>query len=323
MANAKRVGILTSGGDAPGMNAAIRACARMAAYLGIQCFGIKRGYDGLIAGEIFPLGPRDVSDTIQRGGTILRTARSADFLTPEGFERACEMVKNFKLDCVIVIGGNGSLTGAIELTRAGVPLLGLPGTIDNDLPFTDFTIGFDTAVNTALSAIGNVRDTSASHERTTIIEVMGRECGDIALYSGITGGAEIILVPEEPVDIADICGRLLDGRNKGKMSSIIIKAEGVDIDANALDAEITKKTGLDVKVVVLGYVQRGGAPTAFDRLLASRLGSKAIELCRDGVYGKALGVRKGEIVWDDLEAAMAMPKKSAEELIALSKTLVV
>jgi len=320
---AKRIGVLTSGGDAPGMNACVRACARTAAYLGMECFGIRRGYDGLIAGEMFPLGPRDVSDTIQRGGTILKSARSAAFQTPEGFGRACEMVKNFKLDCVVVIGGNGSLRGAIDLQRAGVPVLGLPGTIDNDLPFTDFTIGFDTAVNTALSAIGNVRDTSASHERVTIIEVMGRECGDIAIYSGITGGAEIILVPEEPVDISDVCRRLLEERNKGKMSSIIIKAEGVDINANTLDEEITKRSGLDVKVVVLSYIQRGGAPSAADRLLASRLGHKAVELCRDGVSGMTVGVRDGEIVWDDLESAMAMPRKPLDELIQLAKELVV
>ncbi|MDR3305944.1 MAG: 6-phosphofructokinase, partial [Clostridiales Family XIII bacterium] len=254
----KRIGVLTSGGDAPGMNACVRAVVRTAAYHNMEIFGIERGYDGLIAGDIEELGPRDVSDIVQRGGTVLKTARSSAFLTEEGFARALSMLHSFKLEGLIVIGGNGSLQGAVDLKKAGFPVVGLPGTIDNDLPFTDFTIGFDTAVNTALSAISNIRDTSNAHERTTIIDVMGRECGDIAVYAAITGGAEIVLIPEIPVDLDDVCRTLIESRNRGKSSSIIVKAEGVDIDSDALDEEITKRTGLDVKVVVLGYIQRGG-----------------------------------------------------------------
>lgn len=316
-----RIGVLTSGGDAPGMNACIRACVRTASYYGMEIYGIERGYAGLMAGEIKKLGPRDVSDMIQRGGTLLKTARSEEFRTEEGFNRALAMIQNFKLDGLIVIGGNGSLAGAIELKHAGIPVIGLPGTIDNDLPFTDFTIGFDTAVNTALWAITNVRDTSNAHERVTIIDVMGRECGDIAIYAGITGGAEIVLVPEMPIDMDDICRKLIESRNKGKTSSIIVKAEGVDIDSNVLDEEITRRTGLDVKVVVLGYIQRGGAPTAADRLLASSLGKKAVELFHDGVSGVAIGQIGGKTIWPELEEALTMPRSDISELTNLADIL--
>ncbi|MDR1796174.1 MAG: 6-phosphofructokinase [Clostridiales Family XIII bacterium] len=317
----KKIGVLTSGGDAPGMNACVRAVVRTGAYLDMEVFGIERGYDGLIAGDIEQLGPRDVSDTIQRGGTILKTARSEAFLTKEGFDRAVAMMKNFKLEGLVVIGGNGSLSGAVDLKKAGVHVIGLPGTIDNDLPFSDFTIGFDTAVNTALSAISNVRDTSQAHERTTIIEVMGRECGDIAIYAGITGGAEIILVPEVPVDLDDVCRQLIESRNKGKGSSIIVKAEGVDIDSNILDEEITKRTGLDVKVAILGYIQRGGSPTAQDRLLASIVGNEAVKLLHKGVSGKAIGMQGGQIAVHDIEKALKLKKRSVEDLIDLARTL--
>ncbi|MDR3363757.1 MAG: 6-phosphofructokinase [Clostridiales Family XIII bacterium] len=317
----KRIGVLTSGGDAPGMNACVRAVVRMGAYKGFEVFGIERGYDGLIAGDIKQLGPRDVSGTIQRGGTFLRTARSEAFQTKDGFRRAVDMLENFKIEGLVVIGGNGSLTGALGLKKAGVKVVGLPGTIDNDLAYTDYTIGFDTAVNTALYAISNVRDTSAAHERVTIIEVMGRECGDIAVYSGLTGGAEIILVPEEPVDLGEICRTLIESRNKGKASSIIVKAEGVDIDSNTLDDEITKRTGLDVKVAILGYIQRGGTPTASDRMLASILGAKAVELLDEGISGVAVGTVGGDVVWPELGKALKMKKKTVAPLFDLAKIL--
>lgn len=319
----KRIGVLTSGGDAPGMNACIRACVRTASYLDMEIFGVERGYAGLISGEIRQLGPRDVSDTIQRGGTLLKTARSAEFQTDEGFERALAMLKTFKIEGLIVIGGNGSLKGAIDLKNAGVNVIGLPGTIDNDLPFTDYTIGFDTAVNTALWAISNVRDTSNAHERVTIVDVMGRECGDIAIFAGITGGAEIVLVPEIPTDLDDICRRLIESRNLGKTSSIIVKAEGVNIDSNELDREITERTGLDVKVVVLGYIQRGGSPTAADRLLASILGSKAVELLHEDIAGVAVGQVGGRIIWPELEEALAMEDTSMHQLDNLAKMLAI
>ena len=317
----KRIGILTSGGDAPGMNASIRAVVRMGAYLGLEVFGIERGYDGLIEGDIHQLGPRDVSDIIQRGGTMLRSARSEAFTTDEGFRRAMDMLETFRIDGLVVNGGNGSLKGALDLSRAGIRTVGLPGTIDNDLPYTDVCIGFDTAVNTALYAISNIRDTSASHERVTIIEVMGRECGDIAVHAGLTGGAEIILVPEEPVDIHEVCRSLIESRNKGKKSSIIVKAEGVDIDANTLDDEITSRTGLDVKVVILGYLQRGGTPTAYDRMLASMLGARAVELLKDGVHGVALGMVKGEIVWPELGEALSRKERKTAPLYNLARLL--
>ena len=317
----KRIGVLTSGGDAPGMNACIRAIVRMGAYLDIEVFGINRGYDGLIAGDIKQLNPRDVSDIIQRGGTMLGTARSEAFQTKEGFDRAIDMMDTFKIEALAVIGGNGSLKGALDLNRAGVKVVGLPGTIDNDTPYSDASIGFDTAVNTALYAISNIRDTSKAHGRVAIIEVMGRECGDIAIQSGLTGGAEIILIPEEPVDLSEICRYLLESRNKGKKSSIIVKAEGVDIDSNTLDEEITKRTGLDVKTVILGYLQRGGTPTAYDRMLASLLGSKAVELLKDDIHGVALGIVKEDIVWPSLEEAVNAPRRDISHLYDLAKIL--
>lgn len=208
----KRIGVLTSGGDAPGMNAAIRAVVRTAIAEDMEIYGIQRGYEGLINGEIHRMDISSVGDIIHRGGTILRTARSERFLTPEGFRRALDMVENFDLEGLVIIGGDGSLSGGLELSKAGVPVMGLPGTIDNDLAYTDFTIGFDTAVNTVLGAIGNIRDTSSSHERTTVVEVMGRNCGDIALYAGLAGGAETVLIPEVDADITSICKKVIVGK---------------------------------------------------------------------------------------------------------------
>jgi len=303
------------------MNACVRAVVRAGAYYELEVFGIERGYDGLIAGDIRQLGPRDVSDIIQRGGTFLRTARSEAFMTKEGFRRAIDMLENFKIEGLIVIGGNGSLSGARDLSKAGVKVIGLPGTIDNDMGYTDASIGFDTAVNTALYAISNIRDTSTAHERVTIIEVMGRECGDIAVHAGLSGGAEIILVPEKPVDIGEICRTLIESRNKGKKSSIIVKAEGADISSADLDAEITKRTGLDVKFAILGYIQRGGMPTACDRKLASILGANAVELLRGGVHGVALGTAGGEIIWPELGKALKIKRKDVGALYELAALL--
>jgi len=293
----------------------------MGSYHELEVFGIEHGYDGLIAGEIRELGPRDVSDMIQRGGTFLKTARSVVFRTEEGFQRALDMLDNFKIDGLVVIGGNGSMAGAHELAKAGVKIAFLPGSIDNDMAYTDYAIGFDTAVNTALFAISNTRDTSASHERVTIIEVMGRECGDIAVYAGLTGGAEIILIPEKPVDLGEICRTLIESRNKGKGSNIIVMAEGVDISPTELDHELDKRTGLDVKTVILGYLQRGGSPTSRDRLLASILGAKAVELLIDGVHGVALGVVNGETVWPELGEALKAKKRDVTPLFDLANTL--
>jgi 6-phosphofructokinase 1 len=317
----KKIAVLTSGGDSPGMNAAIRAVVRSALYEELEIFGIERGFEGLIAGEISQMDRRSVSDVIQRGGTILKTARSESFMTSEGFKMALNMLLSFQIEGLIVIGGNGSLRGAAELADSGVNVIGLPGTIDNDLPFTDFTIGFDTAVNTVLSAIGNVRDTSSSHDRTTIIEVMGAKCGDIAVYAGITGGAEIILTPERATDLHEICRILIENKNKGKTSSIILKAEGVEVSTEVLEREISERTGLEVKMVILGYIQRGGTPTANDRMIASRLGYEAVRLLKDGIAGKAVGIVGGEVRSFDLREALEMKDTKIIDLTFLTDIL--
>jgi 6-phosphofructokinase 1 len=320
----KRIAVLTSGGDAPGMNAAIRAVVRCGLYHKLEVYGIERGFEGLINGEIKEMTVSSVSDIMQRGGTVLKTARSKRFMTPEGFRQALDMLEKFKIEGLVVIGGDGSYRGGLDLTKAGKTVIGLPGTIDNDLACTDFTIGFDTAVNTVLSAIGNIRDTSSSHERSTVIEVMGRHCGDIALYAGLTGGAEGILIPEEPVDIDQICETLLRGKNRGKPHSIIVRAEGVEISSADLAKVITEKTGMDTKIVVLSYVQRGGTPSARDRMLASRMGCKAVELLlQEGMTSKAVGIKGNDIVAYDLEEALNMPKKHDTSLMDLAEVLAI
>lgn len=317
----KKIGVLTSGGDSPGMNAAIRAVVRGAIYNEMEIFAIERGFEGLIQGEIKQMNTSSVSDILQRGGTVLRTARSQSFMEPEGFKRALDMLRSFEIEGLVIIGGDGSLRGGLALTKAGITVMGLPGTIDNDLAYTDFTIGFDTAVNTVLSAVGNIRDTSSSHERSTVIEVMGRDCGDIALYAGLTGGAETILVPELPTDINAICRKLVQGRNRGKLHNIIIRAEGVDMSSQELASTIIERTGMDTKVVVLGYTQRGGSPTARDRMLASRMGYKAIELLKENSVSKAIGIRGTEIVHCDLEEALQMKKEIDKTYMELADIL--
>lgn len=318
----KKIAVLTSGGDAPGMNAAIRAVVRGALYHNMKVYGIERGYEGLINGDFKEMEVSSVSDIMQRGGTFLKTARSKRFMTPEGFKRAIDMLENFEIEGLVVIGGDGSYRGGLELAKAGKTVIGLPGTIDNDLAYTDYTIGFDTAVNTVLSAIGNIRDTSSSHERSTVIEVMGRNCGDIALYAGLTGGAESILIPEEPVDINKICRTLVQGKQRGKMHSVILLAEGVDISSEELARVVAEKTGMDAKVVVLGYIQRGGSPTARDRLLASRMGYKAVELLlQEGMTSKAVGVKGEQIVHYDLEEALNMPRNHDRSMMELAEIL--
>lgn len=318
----KRIAVLTSGGDAPGMNAAIRAVVRGALYHKMEVYGIERGYEGLINGDLKEMTVSTVSDIMQRGGTCLKTARSQRFMTPEGFQRALSLLESFDIEGLVVIGGDGSYRGGLELAKAGKTVIGLPGTIDNDLAYTDYTIGFDTAVNTVLSAIGNIRDTSSSHERSTVIEVMGRHCGDIALYAGLTGGAEGILIPEEPIDINMICRTLIQGKNRGKMHSIILRAEGVEMSSNELANMISEKTGMDTKVVVLGYIQRGGSPTARDRMLASRMGYKAVELLLPhGITSKAVGIKGDDIIHYDLQEALNMTRKHDKSLMDLAEIL--
>ena len=299
-----RIGVLTSGGDSPGMNAAVRAIVRFGIDRGMEVYGISRGYEGLIDGEIEKMERRSVGDILQRGGTILKTARSKRFMTEEGQERAVRNLETFRIDALVVIGGNGSYAGALELSKRGVPVICLPGTIDNDLGYTDYTIGFDTAVNTVLDAITRIRDTSSAHERTTVIEVMGRHCGDIAIYSGLAGGAEYVLIPEGEPDLNDISLKILEGVNKGRLHSIIINAEGSMYPSDVLVENLSERTGREVKLVVLSYLQRGGSPTLQDRLLATECGAKAVELIDNGIYNKAIGTVGGEIMGFDLEEAL-------------------
>lgn len=311
----KKIGVLTSGGDSPGMNAAIRAVVRYAIYYDMEVYGIKKGYEGLIEGEVERLYRRSVGDILQRGGTILKTARSKEFETEEGMAKAYETLKKYKIEDLVVIGGNGSLTGAKMLSeRFGVNVYGLPGTIDNDLSYTDNTIGFDTAINTVLDAITRIRDTSSAHERTCIIEVMGRHCGDIALYSGVTGGAEIVMMPEIDCDLDEICKKVNEGIKSGKLHSTIIRAEGVSVKTDELVAKLKENTSRDVKVIVLSYLQRGGSPTFRDRMLATQCGMRAIELIRAGIKNRAIGERDGHIVDFDIAEALEMPRGTDYDL---------
>ena len=317
----KRIGVLTSGGDAPGMNAAVRAITRKGIYHGLEVYGIHQGYNGLIQGNIQKLEAGSVGDILQRGGTVLQSARSEEFKTPEGQQKAIRQLKDHGIEALVVIGGDGSYQGAKKLTEQGFNCIGVPGTIDNDIPGTDFTIGFDTALNTVLDAIDKIRDTASSHERTFIIEVMGRNAGDIALWSGLAGGAESIIVPEEKFDLKDVVERLEQGKQRGKRHSIIIVAEGV-MSGNEF-AEKLKKTGAigDTRVSVLGHIQRGGSPTAFDRVLASRLGARAVELLLEGKGGRAVGIQNNQLVDHDILEILGKPHAINQNMYKLSKEL--
>ena len=305
----KRIGVLTSGGDSPGMNAAVRAVVRCGIYHNMEVYGIKRGYEGLIEGDVERLYRRSVGDILQRGGTVLKTARSAHFQTPEGMEQAYQTLKRLKIEDLVVIGGNGSLTGAkIFSEKYGIGVIGLPGTIDNDLSYTDYTIGFDTAINTVLDAITRIRDTSSAHDRTSVIEVMGRHCGDIALYSGITGGAECVLLPEIDTDIEAVYKKVAEGIGSGKLHNIIIKAEGVGVKTDDLINMLKERTNREVKLIVLSYLQRGGSPTFRDRMLATQCGMHAIDLIRNDIVNRAVGEREGHIVDYDIAEALEMTR---------------
>ena len=274
----KKIGVLTSGGDAPGMNAAVRAAVRKGLSLGMDVYGIERGYEGLMDGDIKKMEWKSVGDILQRGGTILRTARSERFNTKEGEAHAAMMLDTFGIEGLVVIGGDGSFRGGLALAKKGIKVMGVPGTIDNDLGYTDYTIGFDTAVNTVLSLVSNIRDTASAHERTTIVEVMGRRCGDIALHAGLGGGADVILVPEVPLDINLVCRKVLRGQQSGKLHSIIVKAEGVEMGAEELAKIVEERTGREARAVVPAQIQRGGTPSGRDRFLASLMATKAVQL---------------------------------------------
>lgn len=316
----KRIGVLTSGGDSPGMNPAIRAVVRKAIYHDMEVFGIYGGYSGLISGNIKQLELGSVGDIIHRGGTMLQSARCPEFKTIEGQQKGIEQLKTHGIEGLVVIGGDGSYRGAKALTELGYPCVGVPGTIDNDIPGTEVTIGFDTALNTVIDAIDKIRDTATSHARTFVIEVMGRDAGDIALWSGLAGGAETILIPEENYDMNVIADRLRKGHERGKKHSIIIVAEGV-CSGVEFGKELMELTDFDTRVSVLGHIQRGGSPSVQDRVLASRLGARAVELLMEGKGGRAVGMENNRLVDYDIIEALARKHKLDLNLFKLSKEL--
>lgn len=316
----KTIGVLTSGGDSPGMNAAVRAVVRKAIYHNLNVYGIYQGYAGLMAGNIKKLELGSVGDIIHRGGTVLYTARSEEFKTLEGQQQGIEQLKKHGIEGLVVIGGDGSYRGAQKLTEHGFPCIGLPGTIDNDIAGTDYTIGFNTALHTVIDAIDKIRDTATSHERTFIIEVMGRHAGDIALWAGLAGGAETIIIPEIGFKLEDVVGRIKSGQKRGKKHTIIVLAEGVSSGMDFAKL-IEKETQLETRVSVLGHIQRGGTPTAFDRVLSSRLGGRAVELLMEGKAGRAVGMEKNQIVDYSFDEVFSMPHKIDESMYRLSQEL--
>ncbi|WP_132945952.1 6-phosphofructokinase [Tumebacillus sp. BK434] len=316
----RKIGVLTSGGDAPGMNAAIRAVVRKAIYHGLQVAGIKRGYQGLIQGEIINMDLGSVGDIIHRGGTMLFTARSEEFKTEEGRNKAFQQIQDHGIDGLIVIGGDGSFRGAKLLSDMGVPTIGIPGTIDNDIPCTEFTIGFDTAINTVIQLVDKIRDTATSHERTYVIEVMGRGAGDIALVAGVSVGAETILIPEEKHDIIKVVEKLKRGAARGKKHSIILVSEGAG-KGFAIGEVIRELTGWETRVTVLGHIQRGGSPTAFDRMLASKMGAHAVDLLLSGEKAKMIGTVGGQLKATDITEALNTPRLPDLSLYDLADVL--
>jgi 6-phosphofructokinase 1 len=321
----KRIAVFTSGGDAPGMNACIRAVVRGAVYHGIEVFGIRRGYSGMINGDIFQMSSHSVSNIVQRGGTILKSARSKEFMTPEGRAKAHEQLQRFGIEGLIAIGGNGTFTGAtLFFDEYGIPTVGAPGTIDNDLYGTDHTIGFDTAVNTALEAIDKIRDTADSHDRVFFIEVMGRDSGYIAIQSGIAGGAELVMVPEVLTPLSEVVETLKAGWSRQKSSSIIVIAEGEEAGNGTVIAEKIREEvgkGVDMRVTTLGHIQRGGIPTAYDRILASRLGLGALEGLMNGEKNVMAGVVNNELVYTPFKDTIRLPKPISEDLLRMVKIL--
>ena len=316
----KKIGILTSGGDAPGMNACIRAVVRTAIYHGLTPVGIERGYCGLIENQMHEMDLRSVGDIINRGGTILKTARCLEFKTKEGQQLALENIRRSGIDSVVVIGGDGSFMGAQALTDHGIPAIGIPGTIDNDLAYTDYTLGFDTALNTVLDAIRKIRDTMTSHERLSVIEVMGNRCGDIALYTGLIGGAEVIIVPERDWNADSVCQTLLRGKEKGKLSSIVVIAEGCG-SANELAKLLEERTGMSARATVLGHIQRGGAPSARDTYLASNFGFYAVNLLVKGVGGQVVGIKNDQVFSMDIYEALQQKKQMKNNIYNLANVL--
>ncbi len=319
--NIRTIGVLTSGGDAPGMNAAIRAVVRVGSYYGLRVFGVKRGYNGLITGDLVEMNARSVSETLQRGGTILQTARCLEFKEEEGVKKAVEIARVFGLDGLIVIGGDGSFRGARDLCRHGLPTIAMPGTIDNDISCSEYTVGYDTCLNTVKDAVDKIRDTAQSHERCSIIEVMGRAAGYIAIQAGIACGAEVILVPEKKWSFdEDVLRPILEGKSRGRKHSIIIVAEGIG-GVIEMAKEIEEKTGIESRATILGHVQRGGSPTVRDRVVASEMGGMAVELLLQGKQNRIVCMRDHIITDVDIEEGLNMTKELPQQLVDLAKKL--
>lgn len=317
----KKIAILTSGGDAPGMNTAIRSITRAGISAGLEVYGVRRGYHGLIKGDIVKLERRDVSEKINRGGTFLLTARSKTFMTEEGRAKAAEVLRVYGIDVLYVLGGDGSYAGAEKLSKLGIQVIGLPCTIDNDVACTDYTIGFDTAMNTALDAIDKIRDTSTSHERCSVVQVMGRNAGYIALSVGIACGAEVILIPEIPFDMdKDVNRVVMEGRNYGKHHYLVVMAEGVG-SAEVMARDIEKSTGIETRATVLGHIQRGGSPTLRDRVCASLMGIKGVDCALESRESVLICEKAGEIVAVPIEEGLKMTKTISPEIIEDAKLL--
>ena len=316
----KTIGILTSGGDAPGMNSAIRAAVRTALNSGMRVKGIRNGYDGLMKGDIYEMNVSSVADIIHKGGTILGTARSLEFKGKKGQERGAQILTDYGIEGLIVIGGDGSFQGAKALSDLGIKTVGIPGTIDNDMGYTDFTIGFFTAMETVSDAVGKLRDTSSSHGRAVVIEVMGRNCGDLALFSGLAGGAESIILPEHEFSIDEIIEKMEHGKKRGKLHHLITLAEGVG-DPYSVANELEEKTGIETKVTVLGHVQRGGSPSTVDRLLGSTMGAHAVELLQEEKTGLAIGYANGKLIEVSIDEAINSKSQFNEKLYALANNL--
>ena len=318
---AKSIAVLTSGGDAPGMNAAVRAVVRTGLNFGMKVYGVMRGYNGLLTGDLKEMNMRSVSDIMQHGGTALFTARSPEFNTPEGVKKAAAVCREKGIDGVVVIGGDGSFRGARDLTGEGILTIGVPGTIDNDIACTDYTIGYDTALNTAMEMIDRIRDTTESHDRCSVVEVMGRRCGDIALNTGVAVGALTTLVPEIPYDFdKDILQRIRLAQSTGKRHYIIVVAEGVG-HTQELAERIQKETGIESRATILGHVQRGGAPTLRDRVVASRMGYHAVELLQNGIGNRVVAMKGEQIVDFDITEALDMPRTFDEKMFRVSAVL--
>jgi len=317
----RRFAILTSGGDAPGMNAAIRACVRTGIYLGAEVVGVQHGYDGLQSAEYQAMSSQDVGAIIARGGTILRSARSSTFRLTEGRKKAFDAMSAHGIEGLIAIGGDGTFAGAALLHQeCGIPVIGIPGSIDNDIPMTDYSIGFHTAVDTALGAIDKVRDTAYSHERVFVVEVMGRSCGFIAVEAGLAGGAESILIPELPFNLEDVCNKLDEGRKNGKKSSIVVVAEGATKATEVCDY-IATRTGYEARYLVLGHMQRGGSPSAFDRVLATRMGSAATTWMLEGAKEGYACLRGSDVVLQSFQDGLGAPRPVDTERLRLAEVM--